>query len=65
MVDFRNAIFHNKYNIENGQVIYINFDNQSVVLTGNDLNERVNEATAMFDVISDFALKKRKELEKS
>ena len=65
MVDFRNAIFHNQYDIKNFQVTYKNYDNQIVVLTHDQLNERNSEATAMFEVISGFAEKKKKELEKS
>ena len=64
MVDFRNAIFHNNYSIGNFQVTYKNYDNQTVVLTLDQLNERNAEATAMFEVISGFNERKNKELEK-
>ncbi|NQV38959.1 MAG: hypothetical protein HQ505_00200 [Nitrosopumilus sp.] len=64
MVDFRNAIFHNNYSIGNFQVTYQNYNNQAVVLTLDQLNERNSEATAMFEVISGFAEKKNSELGK-
>ena len=58
MVDFRNAIFHNNYSIENFQANYTNYDNQIVVLILEQLNERNAEATAMFEVISGLLRKK-------
>lgn len=64
MVDFRNAIFHNKYNIENGGIIYKNYDNQSVILTNEQLNERNNEASAMLESITAFADQKSEEFNK-
>jgi len=64
MVDFRNAIFHNNYSIGNSSVSYKNHDRQEVLLSLDQLNERNSEATVMFEVISGFAEKKNKELEK-
>jgi len=64
MVDFRNAIFHNKYNIENGGVIYKNYDNQSVILTNEQLNERNNEASTILESITAFVNQKSEEFNK-
>ena len=64
MVDFRNAIFHNKYNIENGGIIYKNYDNKSVILTNEQLNERNNEASAILESITAFADQKSEEFNK-
>ena len=62
MVDFRNAIFHNKYNITNNGIIYKNFENQSISFTNEQLNEKNNEATEIFKTISEFADKKASEI---
>ncbi len=64
MVDFRNAIFHNKYNITNNGIIYKNFENQSISFTNEHLNEKNNEATEIFKTISAFADKKAYEINK-
>ena len=64
MVDFRNAIFHNKYKITNNGIIYKNFENESIPLTIEQLNEKNNEATEIFKTITEFADKKAFELNK-
>jgi len=64
MVDFRNAIFHNKYNITNNGITYKNFENQSISFTNEHLNEKNNEATEIFKTISAFADKKAYEINK-
>lgn len=64
MVDFRNAIFHNKYNIENGGIIYKNYDNQSVILTNLQLSERNNEASVILESLTAFADKKSDEVDR-
>ena len=61
----KHAWYDNNYDIKNFQVIYKNYDNQQVVLSYEQLNERNSEATVMFEVILGFAEKKNKELQKS
>jgi len=64
MVDFRNAIFHNKYNILRNGIVYKNYENKSMYLTNDQLNEKINEANEIFRTIKDFADKKTNELNK-
>lgn len=62
-VDFRNAIFHNKYKFNENGMTYENYDKKIISLSFEQLGERTRETTAFFDSITSFVNDKTDELE--
>ena len=63
LVDFRNAIFHNKYEFNNDGMTYENYDKKNIFLSFEQIAEKNNEAKAIFDTITSFTNDKTDEIE--
>jgi len=63
LVDFRNAIFHNKYEFNNDGMTYENYDKKNIFLSFEQIAEKNNEAKAIFDSITSFTNDKTDEIE--
>jgi len=63
LVDFRNSIAHNNYDITRQGLIYQN-NGKTIILTINDLTKHFNETTALSKTIEDFINNKAEGLDK-
>lgn len=63
MVELRNAIFHNKYDITVDGFSYLNYENKVIQLTHDQVTDKTYEADAIYRTLEKFANERVKEMQ--